>query len=53
MSATPLNKILEKDVKFEWSDKYEEDFNEIQSRLSTSPILCGPKWTLPFHVYTN
>eukprot|EP01018_Ginkgo_biloba_P029284 Gb_13706 [translate_table: standard] len=51
--VAPLNKLLSKDAKFEWTDKCEEAYNELKSRLSTPPILCGPNWTLPFHVHTD
>lgn len=53
MITAPLNKLLSKDAKFEWNDKWEEAFKELKSRLSTPPIPCGTNWTLPFHVHTD
>ena len=28
-------------------------FVKLKEKLSTTPILRGPNWTLPFHIYSN
>ncbi|KAA0063130.1 hypothetical protein E6C27_scaffold381G00040 [Cucumis melo var. makuwa] len=37
--ALPLTALTRKNVKFEWSDKYEQSFQKLKKRLVTAPIL--------------
>ena len=37
--ATPMNKLTQKEVKFDWDDRCEEAFQELKRRLTTAPIL--------------
>jgi len=37
--SSPLSNLLKKVVKFEWSNKCEEAFQELKSRLTSAPIL--------------
>ena len=48
--AKPLYKLLEKDAKFEWDAKFQENFEELKSYLTTAPIVKAPDWHLPFEV---
>ncbi|KAL4021466.1 hypothetical protein IC575_020267 [Cucumis melo] len=40
--ALPLIALTRKNVKFEWSDKCEQSFQELKKRLVTAPILVLP-----------
>ncbi|TYK25908.1 Retrotransposon protein [Cucumis melo var. makuwa] len=40
--ALPLTALTRKNVKFEWSDKCEQSFQELKKRLVTAPILALP-----------
>ena len=40
--ARPMTQLLKKDRKFEWTDKCEESFQQLKSRLTTAPILIMP-----------
>ena len=51
--ATPLFKLLVKDVNFIWEDSCQKAFEDLKLRLSETPILRGPNWTLPFHINTD
>ena len=51
--ATPLFKLLVKDVNFIWEDSRQKAFEDLKLRLSETPILRGPNWTLPFHISTD
>ena len=42
-----------KDVQFIWNDACQTAFTEIKKRLSTTPILRGPNWALPFHISSD
>ena len=39
-----------KDAHFFWTEECQATFAELKKRLSTTPILRGPNWTLPFHI---
>ena len=42
-----------KDVNFIWEDYCKKAFEDIKLRLSETPILRGPNWTLPVHISTD
>jgi hypothetical protein len=42
--------LLMKNVEFKWTNSCQEAFNTLKHHLSTTPILRGPNWTLPFHI---
>ena len=37
--TSPLTKLLRKGVKFEWSDKYQNSFEQLKEMLVKAPIL--------------
>jgi hypothetical protein len=51
--ATPLFKLLSKEVEFKWDDECQISFEILKQKLSTTPVLRGPNWSLPFHIYTD
>ncbi|KAK1677501.1 hypothetical protein QYE76_038349 [Lolium multiflorum] len=51
--ARPMTQLLKKDKKFEWTDKCEESFQQLKSRLTSAPILVMPDITKPFDVYCD
>ena len=51
--ASPLFTLLMKDVQFNWNDACQTTFTELKKRLSTTPILRGPIWALPFHISSD
>ena len=42
-----------KDVQFIWNETCQKAFVKLKEKLSTTPILRGPNWTLPFHISSN
>ena len=38
--ATPLNRLLQKDIPFEWSDACTTAFTTLKTKLPTAPILA-------------
>ena len=48
--ALPLFKLLVKDVEFHWNSNYQIAFQILKEKLSTTPVLRGPDWKLPFHI---
>ena len=50
--TSPLFSFLMKDVEFVWIGKCEQAFLKLKNNVTTTPILRGPNWTLPFHIAT-
>ncbi|KAA0040646.1 DNA/RNA polymerases superfamily protein [Cucumis melo var. makuwa] len=51
--ALPLTTLTRKNVKFEWSDKYEQSFQELKKRLVTAPILALPVTGKDYVIYCD
>ncbi|CAA0819140.1 Uncharacterized mitochondrial protein AtMg00860, partial [Striga hermonthica] len=51
--AQPLTNLTKKAVRFEWSLKCEESFQELKRRLTTMPVLSIPDPTLKFTIYSD
>jgi hypothetical protein len=51
--ASPLFFLLTKDVDFHWTNNCELSFVDLKHKLSTTPILRGPNWALPFHISSD
>ncbi len=49
----PLFKLLSKDVLFSWNENCQHAFELLKKKLSTAPILRGPNWSLPFHIFID
>ncbi len=41
--ATPMTKLLQKDVKFEWSEKCQKSFDQLKALLTEAPVLVQPE----------
>ena len=50
---TPMFKLLTKDVNFVWDSQCQVAFDILKEKLSTTHVLQGPNWSLPFHISTN
>ena len=46
--AQPLNDLLKKEAKFEWTDQCESAFNNLKERLTKAPILRFPQFDKEF-----
>jgi hypothetical protein len=51
--ATPLTHLTKKGVKFEWTDKCEESFQELKNRLISAPVLALPIGGEDFTIYCD
>ena len=40
--ASPLTKLLRKGVKFEWTDKFQNSFEQLKEILVEAPVLTQP-----------
>ena len=51
--AQPLNDLLKKETKFEWTEQCEKAFNELKERLTKAPILTFPQFDKEFTLSVN
>ena len=40
--AKPMNELLKKEKKFDWTETCETSFQELKKRLVSAPVLCLP-----------
>ena len=48
--AKPLNGLLKKDQKFEWTPDCQKAFEELKKRFTEEPVLTMPDHTKPFQI---
>nr|GEU85506.1 hypothetical protein [Tanacetum cinerariifolium] len=51
--SKPLNKLSQKNKKYEWGKEEEEAFQTLKQKLCSAPILALPKGTKDFMVYCD
>nr|XP_016438079.1 PREDICTED: uncharacterized protein LOC107764065 [Nicotiana tabacum] len=51
--SSPLTRLTQKKVKFQWSDACEKSFEELKKRLTSTPFLSLPEGTEGFIVYCD
>eukprot|EP00794_Sanderia_malayensis_P014624 gene14624-16139_t len=51
--ASPLHRLLQKDVKFEWNNNCQESFEDLKEQLISSPILGFPDTNKDYVLYTD
>ena len=53
MIATPMTKLLQKDVKFEWTERCQKSFDQLKTYLTEAPILVQPESGKEFVIYSD
>ncbi|KAG8481265.1 hypothetical protein CXB51_026038 [Gossypium anomalum] len=53
MIAFPMTRLLQKDVKFEWTDECQQSFNRLKDLLTKAPVLVQPEPGKEFVIYSN
>jgi hypothetical protein len=48
----PINKLLKKDQKFEWTPDIQKSFTEIKHAITTSHVLVSPDFDKEFILYS-
>nr|ABB46907.1 retrotransposon protein, putative, Ty3-gypsy subclass [Oryza sativa Japonica Group] len=51
--ARPMSRLLQKDVKYKWTEECEQSFQELKKRLVTAPMLVLPDPRKGFQVYCD
>ncbi|KAG8487500.1 hypothetical protein CXB51_018708 [Gossypium anomalum] len=53
MIASPMTRLLQKDVKFEWTDECQQSFNQLKDLLTKAPVLVQPEPGKEFVIYSD
>jgi hypothetical protein len=51
--ATPLTDLTHKDTPFHWTTQTQEAFDQLKTRMASTPVLCIPDPAYPFTVTTD
>ncbi|KAA3466061.1 reverse transcriptase [Gossypium australe] len=51
--ASLMTRLLQKDVKFEWSDKCQQSFDKLKALLAEVPVLVQPELGTEFIIYSD
>ena len=51
--ATPLFTLLLKEAEFVWTYQCQSTFTYLKQKVSQAPILRGPDWSVPFHIFSD
>ena len=51
MTATPITRLLQKNVRFEWSEKYQTRFEKLKSFLTEAPVLTQPNFNKEYVIF--
>ena len=51
--AAPLNRLLQKKVRWTWGEEEETAFETLRQQLATAPVLACPDFTQPFTLQTD
>ena len=51
--ASPLTRLLKKDVSFHWHDVHQQSFDALKHALTHAPVLTFPDYQLPFIMCTD
>jgi hypothetical protein len=51
--TTPMEKILKKDNKFQWTKECQQSFDTLKQKMVTTPILVFLDWSKEFNVHVD
>ena len=51
--TTPMEKLLNKDIKFQWNEQCQESMYALKNNMVRTPILVFPYWKKEFHVHVD
>ena len=53
MTATPMTRLLQKNVKYEWSEKCQRSFEKLKAFLTEAPVLTQPTCGKEYVIYSD
>jgi hypothetical protein len=51
--TAPMEKMLKKDIKFQWNEDCQQGLDTLKENIVTSPIIVFPDWENTFHVHVD
>jgi hypothetical protein len=51
--TTPMEKLLKKEVKYQWNDECQKSLDTLKQNMVTASILVFPNWSKEFHVHVD
>jgi hypothetical protein len=48
-----MEKLLNKDIKFQWTEECLQSFDTLKKKMITEPILVFPDWSKEFHIHVD
>ena len=53
ITATPMTRLLQKNVKYEWSEKCQRSFDKLKAFLNEAPVLTQPTCSKEYVIFSN
>ena len=53
MTATPMKRLLQKNVRFEWSEKCQASFEKLKAFLTEAPVLTQPTYGKEYMIFSD
>ncbi|KAA3474333.1 reverse transcriptase [Gossypium australe] len=53
MIVTPMTRLLQKNVKFDWTEKCQQSFEKLKAMLTEAPVLVKPESRKEFMIYSD
>ena len=53
MTAAPMTRLLQKNVRFEWSEKCQASFEKLKAFLTEAPVLTQPTFGKEYVIFTD
>ena len=53
MTAAPMMRLLQKNVKFEWSEKCQASFEKLKAFLTEAPVLTQPTYSKEYVIFSD
>ena len=53
MTTAPMTRLLQKNVKFEWSEKCQASFEKLKAFLTEAPVLTQPTYSKEYMIFSD
>ena len=53
MTATSIKRLVQKNVKYEWSEKCQRSFDQLKAFLTKAPVLTQPTYGKEYVIFSN
>ena len=53
MTTAPMTRLLQKNVKFEWSEKCQANFEKLKAFLTEAPVLTQPTYGKEYVIFSD